>query len=41
MSEIKEKRNLSGNGDSKMKDIEMRNSMAELEIYKQFSVAGA
>lgn len=40
MSEIKEKRNFLGNGDSKMKDIEMRNSMVELEIYKQFSVVG-
>lgn len=43
MSEGEEKRNIHilGNRDSKIKDVEIRNNMVYLEIYEQFSVAGA
>lgn len=41
MSEGEEKRNILGNRDSKIKDVEIRNNMVYLEIYEQFSVAGA
>ena len=41
MSEVEEKRNILSNRDSKIKDVEIRSNMVYLEIYKQFSVAGA